>query len=326
MFEGASGGSPQLRNVAHSGFAFCSQACNTKDLVIKKMVYLYLCSYAQSNPELTLLAINTLQKDCRDEDPMVRGLALRSLTGLRLSSILEYVMSPLKAALTDSSGYVRQAGVIGLLKVYHLAPHLIKEPKPVNDGSGFAPPSSGSSGGFVDTLYSMMRDRDPQVVINCIQVLSEILMDEGGIAVNQAIIHYLLTRLKEFNDWGQCVVLEMVSKYIPVGGDDECFGIMNLLDPYLKVANSAVVLGTTKAFLNLTKNMGPELTAQVFLRLKTPILTILAASSPEISYPVLSHVLLICDKANELEGGRVQVFDEDFKAFFCKVGSEQRWL
>lgn len=39
------------------------QACNTRDLVVKKMVYLYLCSYAQSNAELTLLAINTLQKD-----------------------------------------------------------------------------------------------------------------------------------------------------------------------------------------------------------------------------------------------------------------------
>jgi AP-4 complex subunit beta-1 len=38
-------------------------ACNTKDLVVKKMVYLYLCNYAQSNPELTLLVINTLQKD-----------------------------------------------------------------------------------------------------------------------------------------------------------------------------------------------------------------------------------------------------------------------
>ena len=38
-------------------------ACNTRDLVVKKMVYLYLCAYAQSNPDLTLLAINTLQKD-----------------------------------------------------------------------------------------------------------------------------------------------------------------------------------------------------------------------------------------------------------------------
>ena len=39
------------------------QACNTRDVVIKKMIYLFLCTYAQANPELSLLAINTLQKD-----------------------------------------------------------------------------------------------------------------------------------------------------------------------------------------------------------------------------------------------------------------------
>jgi len=30
---------------------------------VKKMVYLYLSNYAISNPDLTLLAINTLHKD-----------------------------------------------------------------------------------------------------------------------------------------------------------------------------------------------------------------------------------------------------------------------
>lgn len=38
-------------------------ATNTKDLVVKKMVYLYLCTYAASNAEMSLLVINTLQKD-----------------------------------------------------------------------------------------------------------------------------------------------------------------------------------------------------------------------------------------------------------------------
>ena len=128
---------------------------------------------------------------------MVRGLALRSLTGLRLLSILEYVLAPLKTCLTDSSGYVRQAAVIGVLKVFHLSPSTVREC------------------GFVDTLYSMMRDREPQVVINCISVLNEVLAEEGGIAINQAIIHYLLTRLREFSDWGQCAVLEFVARYKP---------------------------------------------------------------------------------------------------------------
>lgn len=39
------------------------QASNTKDYVVKKMVYLYLCKYARVNPDLTLLVINTLHRD-----------------------------------------------------------------------------------------------------------------------------------------------------------------------------------------------------------------------------------------------------------------------
>lgn len=148
------------------------QASNTKDIVVKKMVYLFLCNYAASNAELTLLAINTLQKDwcvaslpclpvsipkhslcfilrriSRDEDPMIRGLALRSLCSLRLETILEYVMTPLQNSLTDPSGYVRKTGVLGVLKVFHLAPQRIKDSD------------------LVDTLYNLLRDRDAQVLI-----------------------------------------------------------------------------------------------------------------------------------------------------------------
>jgi len=42
------------------------------------MVYLYLCNYAYTHPELAQMCTNTLQKDCGNDDPMVRGLALRS--------------------------------------------------------------------------------------------------------------------------------------------------------------------------------------------------------------------------------------------------------
>ncbi len=68
-------------------------AIETKDLVVKKMVYLYLCNYAASNSELAIMCINSLQRDCSNEDPMVRGLALRSLCGLRIASAVEYMVS-----------------------------------------------------------------------------------------------------------------------------------------------------------------------------------------------------------------------------------------
>ena len=230
---------------------------------------------------------------------MVRGLALRSLTGLRLISILEYVLTPLKSALTDTNGYVRAAGVVGVLKVFHLSPSSLKE------------------GDWVDTVYGMLRDREPQVVVNCIAALNEILAEEGGIAINQPMIHYLLGRMREFSDWGQCAVLELVAKYTPVN-EDEMFGIMNLLDGSLKVANSSVVLGCTKCFLKLTE-ASPELQSQVFLRLKTPLLTMTASSSNEIAYAVLAHVNLIVARA-------VGVFDDEFKQFFCKYSEVSRCL
>jgi hypothetical protein len=91
---------------------------------------------------------------------------------------------------------------------------------------------------------------------------------------------------------------------------DELFGIMNLLDGCLKVANSAVVLAATKCFLKVTQEL-PDIQRQVFLRLKTPLLTLIASSSNEISYAVLCHITLIVDRAPG-------VFDEEFKQFFCK--------
>lgn len=161
---------------------------------------------------------------------------------------------------------------------------------------------------LIDTLYNMLKDRDPQVVANCIHVLDEIMREEGGMAINQPIIHHLLNRVKEFNEWGQCTVMELVSRYSPQS-QDETFAIMNLLDVCLRVSNSAVVLATTKCFLQLTQHM-PEIQQQVFIRLKTPLLTLMSSSTPELSYCVLSHVALIVSRA----GG---VFDDEYKQFFC---------
>ena len=47
----------------------------------------------------------------------------------------------------------------------------------------------------MDILYQMLRDRDPQVVSNCIAALTELLASEGGMVVNTKIAHYLLNRL-----------------------------------------------------------------------------------------------------------------------------------
>ena len=72
-----------------SGMIMCG-ACS--DLVIKKMLYLYTATYAELMPEMALLTINTLQKDCNDADPTVRGLALRAFCSLNVPNLIEYVV------------------------------------------------------------------------------------------------------------------------------------------------------------------------------------------------------------------------------------------
>jgi hypothetical protein len=94
----------------------------TSDLVLKKMCYLYVGNYAQGHPDLALLTINFLQKDCQDDDPMIRGLALRSLCSLRVKNLVEYLVGPLLQGLKDSNSYVRSVAAMGALKLYHISP------------------------------------------------------------------------------------------------------------------------------------------------------------------------------------------------------------
>lgn len=63
-----------------------------------------------------------------------------------------------------------------------------------------------------------------------------------------------LCRIKEFSEWAQCLVLELVANYVP-SDNSEIFDIMNLLEDRLQHANGAVVLATIKVFLQLTLSM-----------------------------------------------------------------------
>ena len=122
-------------------------ASSTTNLVQKKMVYQYLTTYARAKPDLALLCINTLQRDCNDTDPMVCGLALRSLASLRMPNITEYALPPVYAGLRHRSPYVRKTAVLAAVKLHNWAPQAVQD----------------SAGDLLDVLYSLLRDGDAQV-------------------------------------------------------------------------------------------------------------------------------------------------------------------
>ncbi|CAI0408526.1 unnamed protein product [Linum tenue] len=274
----------------------------TPDIVLKKMCYLYVGNYAKVNPDLALLTINFLQRDCKDQDPMIRGLALRSLSSLRVANLVEYLVGPLGSGLKDNNAYVRTVAVMGAVKLYHISA------------------STCIDADFPATLkHLMLNDSDSQVVVNCLFALQEIWNSESSKSeeatrekeglISKPFIYYLLNRLREFNEWGQCLVLELVAKYVP-SDTNENFDIMNLLEDRLQHANGAVVLATIKVFLQLTLSMA-DVHQEVYERIKAPLLTLVSSGSPEQSYAVLSHLHLLVMRAP-------YIFASDYKHFYCQ--------
>ncbi|KAK1284825.1 Beta-adaptin-like protein A [Acorus calamus] len=274
----------------------------TSDVVLKKMCYLYVSAHAKSNPDLALLTINFLLRDCKDLDPTIRGLALRGLSSLRVPNLVEYLVGPLASGLADPSPYVRAIAAVGALKLYHISP------------------SACVDADLPSSLKSLlMSDPDAQVVANCLSALQEIWSAEG-VASEEAVrerdallskhfIYYILNRIKEFSEWAQCLVLDLVCKYVP-SDNNEIFDIMNLLEDRLQHANGAVVLATVKVFLHLTMSMA-DVHQQVYERIKAPLLTLVSSGSPELSYAVLSHLHLLVMRAPYL-------FSSDYKHFYCQ--------
>lgn len=87
---------------------------------VKKLVYLYLVHYAEAQPELALLSLNTFQKDVGHPHPPIRALALRVLSAIRVPAVLPIVTSAVTTAAGDASPYVRQTAAAAVAKVYAL--------------------------------------------------------------------------------------------------------------------------------------------------------------------------------------------------------------
>ena len=267
----------------------------TDDIVMKKMVFLYIVNYAHQVEQGAFLAINTFLRDMKDPNPKVRGLALRMLCSIKFKGVYEYFANALYDSLKDAHPYVRKTAVTALLKVFHLNPKLITDKD-------------------IDLLYEMIGDKDPLVVMNVLFVLGEILKKEGGIVLSNKMVNHLLNIFNQLNEWGQVTVLYLLSKFTPKD-QQQMFDIMNILEEYLKTSSGAIVLGVTKVFINFTKD-NEVLYPQVIKRLRDPLITLLSScaiqNTPEIQYSILCHIYFLI-----LKGGR-ETFSDLYKRFYAE--------
>lgn len=97
------------------------------NIEVKKLVYIYLLHYAESDQDLALLSVNAIQKSLSDPNPQVRALALRTMAGMRVPVISQIVSLAIKKGLGDMSPHVRKAAALAIPKCYALEPNALPQ-------------------------------------------------------------------------------------------------------------------------------------------------------------------------------------------------------
>lgn len=126
------------------------------NLEIKKMCFLYLVNYARMKPDIALKALPILVQDLDDTNPLIRALALRTLSYVHVRQFVEASIEPLKGLLRDPDPYVRKTAAFTVAKVYDHDRHLVERSD------------------LIDRLNMMLRDENPTVVSSALAALMDI--------------------------------------------------------------------------------------------------------------------------------------------------------
>lgn len=271
-------------------------ACmQTPFLELKKMVYLFLMNYSKAKQDLALLTVNSFVKDTEDFNPLIRGLALRTMSYIQVDKINEAMPTPLRRCLKDQDPYVRKTAVLCVAKLFRAQKSIVEDE------------------GFVDLLKEMVFDSNSVVVANSLAALNEINQfseEEITLNLNFDGVMKLLTALNEATEWGLVYIMEALLMYIPAGSL-EADTIIERVAPRLAHVNSSVILSTIKVILHCMKYGATEDAKQSAYRKMGPPLVTLLRSQPEIQYVALKNILLLIQK-------RPDILDKEPKVFFCE--------
>ncbi|XP_053396052.1 AP-4 complex subunit beta-1-like isoform X2 [Mercenaria mercenaria] len=260
------------------------------DLLIKKSACQLLTRVSGMKSEFILLAVNTLLKDTRESNPVIRALAIRTLCAINHEAFVEHRIKCVTEGLKDTSSYVRRTAVMSSITVFKAGTEGFQE------------------SGIINRLYELIRDSDPIVTVDSLLALEEILKNEGGIVLNKKIVGYLLTRVEELTPWGMASVSKLMQKYTPKS-EDEIFDLMNVLDPFLEHNSVTLSLNTLQLFLGIIKDL-PHLQEEVLQRSLSVFLTIFSSGNPEL----ISTTIQFCKQYPQ----SCKILAPNYKNLFCK--------
>ncbi|ELU44872.1 adaptor protein complex AP-1 [Rhizoctonia solani AG-1 IA] len=259
-------------------------------LIYSSVVYLYLVSYGKGKPDQINFAVQHFLQDCADRNPLIRALAIRTMSYIPLPIVTTNLIDPLRHCLKDQDPYVRKTAAICVAKLYAHDPKLVDKHN------------------FLAMLRDLLKDANPTVVANAVAALTEISerSDDISLKLSIEVANKLIARTR----WGQIYILDCLLSFVPQTTTDAEV-LAEKISMRLQHANSAVVLTTIKILLYLMNYMDNRDAINHLCKKMGPPLVTLLSAGPEVQYVALRNILLIIQR-------RPAVLKNDVKVFFCK--------
>lgn len=283
-----------MRSGENVGELFSSmlRCVNTNNIQIKKLIYHYLVTYSSQEPEQSIMAVNTFIHDSEDPNPIIRALAVRTMCRIKLESVAEYMILPLKKCLKDSDPYVRKTAAIAVAKLYAIIPESIENSE------------------LLTILQQLLNDANPMVISNATAALFEVNENRKTpiFILNETTVTPLLSAMTQCSDWVQTILLDSLSKYNPLTTEEATFLIDRLIT-FLKHSNPAVVIGSFRCIYRFMAKDKREVT-ELFGQIIPPFITLVSSGEPEIQYVILRTLSLFVQKYPFS-------LQKDARIFFC---------
>ncbi|KAK9461931.1 adaptin N terminal region-domain-containing protein [Lipomyces oligophaga] len=270
------------------------ECMKTDSVEIKKMCFLYLINYSRVRPDHATGGLEILLHDLSDRSPLVRALALRTITCIPLPQFSKAVIGPLSRMLQDPDPYVRKTAAFAVAKLWSVDPSLVE------------------SKGLIEATNQLLADSNPTVVSAALAALTDITdrADKMKLTVGYQDASKLVQILGDCNEWSQTYILSALLSYTPQDVSDALL-MAERLSPRLQHSNSSVVLGTIRVIMYLTNYVSDKSAIRgLVVRFGPPLVTLLAKPY-EIQYVALRNCFLILQKYPF-------ILQNDIKVFFCK--------
>uniref|UniRef100_A0A1A7YUY3 AP-3 complex subunit beta n=1 Tax=Iconisemion striatum TaxID=60296 RepID=A0A1A7YUY3_9TELE len=163
----------------------------SKNIELKKLVYVYLVRYAEEQQDLALLSISTFQRALKDPNQFIRASALRVLSSIRVPIIVPIMMLAIKEAASDLSPYVRKTSAHAIQKLFSLDPDQKEQ--------------------LIEVIEKLLKDKSTLVAGSVVVAFEEVCPDR--IDLIHKNFRKLCNLLVDVEEWGQVVIINMLTRY-----------------------------------------------------------------------------------------------------------------